>query len=76
MVWSWYISLEAQLCLGASIILLLAQTHPRYASVICASFFTSSIVTSTMLRYNQQQQQLFGKYVVFGACPPMSVNLR
>lgn len=42
------------MCLGASIILLLAQTHPRYASIISVSFFTSSIVASTILRYNHR----------------------
>lgn len=54
MVWSWYISLESQFCVVASIILLLAKNHPRYATIICSSFFLSSLVTTTIIRFNKK----------------------
>lgn len=54
MIWSWYISLESQFCMVASIVLLLARNHPRYAAVICSSFFISSIITTTIIRANDR----------------------
>lgn len=62
MIWSWYISLEAQFCVIASIVLMLAKQHPRYASVISASFFTGSIVATTILRYNERIPQAASYY--------------
>ncbi|XP_037028727.1 nose resistant to fluoxetine protein 6-like [Bradysia coprophila] len=53
MPWSWFFSLDCQFFVAASIILLIANNHPRYATVICTAFFVSSFVTTTIVRYNK-----------------------
>ncbi len=54
MPWSWFFSLDCQFFVAASIILLIANNHPRYATVICMAFFVSSFVTTTIIRYNKR----------------------
>lgn len=50
MVWSWYISLEVQFFVIASILMLLSKNHPKYTLTLCAAFFISSVLTTMLIR--------------------------
>ncbi|XP_055389988.1 O-acyltransferase like protein-like [Condylostylus longicornis] len=64
MIWSWLISLEVQFFLAGSLILLLAQIHPKYAASIFFTLLIFSIIAFLMLEsdpfslyYERESQQ-------------------
>lgn len=52
MPWSWFISLEVQFFIVSSLLMLLSKNHPKYAMTLCSSFFISSIITSTLMKFD------------------------
>lgn len=52
MIWSWILSLEMQFFIVACIVLLILKNHPRYGFTIFFSFFISSFIATTTLRFH------------------------
>lgn len=55
-LWTWVLSLEMQFLIVACIVLLILKNHPRYGITIFFSFFTSSFVATTALRFHAHRQ--------------------